>query len=311
MGKYYKTILYFSVVLLMAACNNTSPERIKDTSTSGYITIAADDEFKPITEAEISVFMNLYPNTKIHPVYTTEDSAFSLLKADSVRLIVAGRKLFPEEETFFHEKKLNPEQVKIAGDALVLIVNNNNTDTLLSLDKVTAVFKGQDSLWNQMGNTSITGKINVVFDNENSGNSHYIAQKLMDGKKFPSYCFALHSNTAVINYVSANKNALGIVSLNWISNEYDTTVIRFLKSVKVLALSSKESTNPAEYFKPNAYYIETNQYPLCRDIYIISRESYTGLGSGFLSFVTSNKGQRIVFREGLLPIRAIGHTIHF
>jgi phosphate transport system substrate-binding protein len=310
MGKYYKTIIYFLAVL-MVACGNAGTERIKDTSTSGYISIAADDEFKPVTEAELSVFRNLYPNTKIRPVYANEDSAFNLLKADSVRLIVAGRKLLPEEETFFEQKKIHPEQVKMAGDAIVFIVNWNNPDTLLSLDKITAIFKGKDSLWSQVGSKSSTDKINVVFDKENSGNSHYINQKLLAGKNFPSYCFALQSNTAVINYVSANKNALGIVSLNWISNEYDTTVIRFLNSIKVLALSAKESTNPADYFKPNAYYIETNQYPLCRDIYIISRESYTGLGSGFLSFVTSNKGQRIVFREGLLPIRAIGHTIHF
>ncbi len=285
--------------------------KIKDTSTAGHISISADDEFRPITEAELSVFQGLYEKTNIQPVYTTEDSAFTLLKADSVRLIVAGRKLSAQEETYYQQLKLNPQQVKIATDAIVFIVNNNNPDTLLSLDKIKAVFNGQDSVWKQLDNKSSTGKISVVFDHENSGNSHYIGQKLLAGQKFPSYCFALHNTTEVINYVSKNENAIGIISLNWISNEYDSNVIRYLKNVKLVALSLNESKNTADYFKPLAYYIETSQYPLCRDIYIISRESYTGLGSGFLSFVTSNKGQRIVFREGLLPIRAIGHTIHF
>jgi phosphate transport system substrate-binding protein len=310
MGTKFKYIIYFLAVFI-TACGNGGTVKIKDTSTSGRISIGADDEFRPITEAELSVFQGLYENTNIHPIYTTEDSAFSLLKNDSVRLIVAGRKLLPQEQTYFQQLKINPQQVKIASDAIVLIVNNNNPDTLLSLDKIKAVFNGQDSLWKQINNKSSAGKISVVFDRENSGNSYYIAQKLLAGKKFPSYCFALHSNTEVVNYVSKNENTIGIISLNWISNEYDSTVISFLKRVKVVALSLNESKNPADYFKPFAYYIETNQYPLCRDIYIISRESYTGLGSGFLSFVTSNKGQRLVYREGLLPIRTIGHTIHF
>jgi phosphate transport system substrate-binding protein len=42
-------------------------------------------------------------------------------------------------------------------------------------------------------------------------------------------------------------------------------------------------------------------YPLRRDIYIISREARTGLGSGFASFVAGQKGQLIFQKSGLMP----------
>jgi phosphate transport system substrate-binding protein len=32
-----------------------------------------------------------------------------------------------------------------------------------------------------------------------------------------------------------------------------------------------------------------------------SRESFTGLGSGFVSFVSGEKGQRIILKSGLVP----------
>ena len=308
----YKRFTGYLLIVLLSACGSPgTTEKVKDTPTSGSICISADDEYRPLTEAEISIFEGLYGKTKIRPVYTTEDSAFTLLKNDSVRLIVVGRELMTDEENYFHQKQLHPEQVKIGTDALVLIVNNSNPDTLISLNKIKLLFKGQDSLWKQIDGKSLLSKVSVVFDRENSGNFHYISQKLLQGNKFPSYCFALHSNKEVIDYVSKNVNALGIIGVNWISNEYDSSVIRFLKSIKVVALSVKESSNPADYYKPDPYYMQTDQYPLCRDIYIISREAYTGLGSGFLSFVTSNNGQRIIYREGLLPSRAISHTIHF
>lgn len=309
MRTVYTTIV--SLLLLLGACTPGANNKVKDTSTSGSITIASDHEFELLTKAEIDVFTYLYTNSKIRPVYKTEDSAFDLLLKDSVRLIVASRKLTAQEENYFNNKKLYPEQVKIASDALAFIVNNKNSDTLLTTDELKAIFGGQDSLWQQLNNKGGKGKITVVFDYNNSANASYIQQKLMQGKRFPSYCFALHGNRQVIDYVSKNENAVGIIGVNWISNEYDTTTIEALKAIKVVSLSSQKSSSSTDYYKPWPEYIATGQYPLSRDIYIISREAYTGLGSGFLSFVKSDKGQRIIFREGLLPVRMPSHNIHF
>jgi len=45
------------------------------------------------------------------------------------------------------------------------------------------------------------------------------------------------------------------------------------------------------------------RYPLQRNIYVISREARTGLGSGFASFVAGQKGQLIFYKSGLLPAK--------
>jgi phosphate transport system substrate-binding protein len=42
-------------------------------------------------------------------------------------------------------------------------------------------------------------------------------------------------------------------------------------------------------------------YPFVREVYMNSRESFTGLGSGFVSFVSGEKGQRIILKSGLVP----------
>ena len=58
--------------------------------------------------------------------------------------------------------------------------------------------------------------------------------------------------------------------------------------------------NP-EYYKPYQAYIALKHYPLIRDVYSISREARAGLGTGFASFIASDKGQMIVRRAGMLP----------
>ncbi len=289
-------------LLFFMACGQ-SGKMHTDTPTSGVTTIGSDDSYTPTINAEIQVFQSLYQATTIHVKYEPEDSLFKDLMKDSVQVIVAGRKLTTEEETFYKDKQLFPEQVKIATDAIAILVNNDNPDTMLTMDKIKAIFNG-DSTWDAPGK----GHITVVFDHENSGNSRYIRENLMKGSKFPPNCFALNSNPQVIDYVSKNKGALGIIGVNWVSNDYDSATESFLNKAKVVYVSL---TNGGQHFQPYQYYIKTGGYPLCRDIYMIKTEPYVGLGSGFLSFVTSDKGQRIIFHEGILPATVPTHIISF
>ncbi|HTA26269.1 MAG TPA: substrate-binding domain-containing protein [Bacteroidia bacterium] len=299
---FSSSILFIAVSLLFVSCGQAGKAHT-DTPTSGVTTIGSDDSYTPTVNAEIQVFQALYKAAAIHVKYEPEDSLFKGLMKDSLQVIVAGRKLTTQEETYFKDKQLFPEQVKIATDAIAILVNNDNPDTMLTMDKIKAIFNG-DSTWDSPGK----GKITVVFDHENSGNSRYIRENLMKGSKFPTYCFALNSNPQVIDYVSKNKGALGIIGVNWVSNDYDSATVGFLNKAKVVYVSL---TNGGQHFQPYQYYIKTGDYPLCRDVYMIKTEPYMGLGSGFLSFVTSDKGQRIIFHEGILPATVPTHIISF
>ncbi len=296
------SFLFISSFLLLVGCGPTGKVHT-DTPTSGVLNMAADDSYKPTVSGEIQVFQAQYQNTAIHVKYEPEDSLFADLMHDSARLIVAGRQLTEQEITYFHGKQLYPEQDKIAEDALAIIINNDNPDTLFTLDKIKAIFKG-DSIWD----SPLGGRITVVFDHQNSGNSRYIRENLVQGSKFPAYCFALNSNPEVIDYVSKNKLAMGIIGVNWISNDSDSATVGFLNKVKVARVAVNSDS---KYVQPYQYYIKTGDYPLCRDVYMIKTEPYMGLASGFVSFVTSDRGQRIILREGILPATVPTHVISF
>jgi phosphate transport system substrate-binding protein len=296
-------LIVFGTSLLFEGCGSPSGKVHTDTPTSGVLYMAADDSYKPTVDAEVQVYQALYTSTAIHVKYESEDSLFSSLMHDSTGIIVAGRKLSKQEEAYFKERQLFPEQVKIATDAIALIVNNDNPDTMLTMDKIKAIFKN-DSTWDAPGK----GKITVVFDHENSSNSRYIRDSLIKGSSFPPYCFAVNSNPQVIDYVSKNKQAIGVIAVNWVSNDYDSATVGFLNKVKVVWVSA---TKDGKHYQPYQYYIGSGDYPLCRDVYIIKTEPYMGLGSGFLSFVASDRGQRIILREGILPATIPTHIISF
>jgi phosphate transport system substrate-binding protein len=178
-----------------------------------------------------------------------------------------------------------------------LIVNPNNPDSLLLASQFSDILNGKLTTWKQINPKSQDNTINVVFDNNRSGNLRYFREKFSLKGNFPNNCFAVSSNAEVIEYVKKNRNALGIISVNWISDTEDSTSQRFLESVRVVEIG----TNSANYCKPYQGYIAEGSYPFCRDVYMICRETFSGLGSGFTSFVAGDQGQRIILKSGLVP----------
>jgi phosphate transport system substrate-binding protein len=118
--------------------------------------------------------------------------------------------------------------------------------------------------------------------------------------------FAVKNNPSLIEYVAKNKNAIGVIGVNWISDRDDSVTNKFLGKIKVvgLATDSAAAAGSAEYFQPYQGYIAKKLYPLSREVYIISSEARAGLGSGLTAFISSDKGQRIILKAGLVPATA-------
>jgi phosphate transport system substrate-binding protein len=273
-----------------------------ETPTRGNIKIAVDESYKLLMDAEIYTFQSLYPDAKLNTTVTNEFDAVSLLLKDSVRLIVISRQLTTAEDNQLKSKQFIARSTKIAFDALAFIVNKDNPDSNLRFDQIKDIFSGKISKWNQINKNSKLEGINVVFDNAKSGNARYVKEKFNIAGNFPTNCFAVNSNEEVVNYIQNNKNGLGIISVNWISDSQDTISNKFLQKIIVAGVSEDgDDEGLGPFLKPYQGYIAEGSYPFTREVYIICRESFAGLGTGFASFVAGDQGQRIIRRSGLVP----------
>jgi phosphate transport system substrate-binding protein len=117
----------------------------------------------------------------------------------------------------------------------------------------------------------------------------------------PEYCYSAGSSPAVIDYVEKHPNALGIISVNWISDSDDSITHNFLGRVNVVGITPEEFSEGDEFFTPHPAYVANKSYPFIREVYAVSRETFSGLGSGFINFVTHDQGQRIVLKMGMVP----------
>ena len=301
------------IVLLLAlsACRSKSKEGQTDTYSSGVIAIAADASFEPIIQEEIDVFESLYPLAGIVPRYTTEVEAINLLLKDSVRLAVATGTLTEEEMNSFHSRKFYPREIKLATDALALIVNRANPDSLLSVRDFRRILTGEAKTWKQVNSNSGLKDIQVVFDNKNSSTVRFAMDSVCGGKPLATEnVSALRTNQQVIDFVAKNPAAIGVIGVNWLGNRSDTTNLSFKEEIRVMAVSAGDVATPENSYKPYQAYLYYGNYPLARPIYAILNDPRNGLPWGFTSFMTSDKGQRIILKSGLVPATQPVRIVH-
>ncbi|MBL0103289.1 MAG: substrate-binding domain-containing protein [Bacteroidetes bacterium] len=297
-------ILLFPL-LFLGACNrgDVKHEPYDDTPTTGEITILADESYQPLIQVQIDTFMELYKYAKINVRYLPESEIFNqLMTNDTIRLAITGRELTSDEKSYFESRKIIPRSLKIAEDAIALIVNPANTDTNITVEQLSGIVRGKISTWNQVSGGKLKDSIRVVYDRNGSANARYLKEKFLDTGNLPANSYATSSNAAVVDYVSNTPGAIGVIGVNWISDRDDPASNAFLKKIKVVGLAQKDSLgNQTDYFQPFQAYIALKNYPLTREVMIISREGRNGLGTGFASFVAADKGQRMIRMMGLLP----------
>jgi phosphate transport system substrate-binding protein len=302
-----KTLIKIAVIILIfiiMGCDRLNRDPYADTPTSGKIKIGVDETFRPVADAEILVFEGIYRYAAIKPCYYPENECFDKLLADSVRMIISSRPLNEMEKKVMWYRKIVSRETKIATDAIALIVNPANSDSVLSLNTLEKIMTGQITSWENVGPGSNLGAISVVFDHKNSSIVRYAVDSLSNGMPLTGNLYALDSNLDVVGYVSRTKNALGLIGVSWISDQDDSTQMSFLRKVRVVSLSREDPAIIDNSFKPYQAYIYDGSYPLVRDVYAINAEPRNGLATGFTSFLAGDKGQRIILKTGILPATA-------
>ncbi len=171
-------VLLIMMLSGLISCQRKPAVERHDTMTSGEATVAIDECFLPFMREEIAVFQGINEDATIHPLYVSEKEAFDLLFKDSVRLIVAGRNITEAEKERLKDMKLIPRSIKIAEDAVALIVHASNKDTIVSIPTLKKMMTGKITRWNQLNPHSSLGTIQVVFDHPSSSTIRYINEKV-------------------------------------------------------------------------------------------------------------------------------------
>jgi ABC-type phosphate transport system, periplasmic component len=214
-------------------------------------------------------------------------------------MVIVTRGLSEEEEKTLRDRlEFNPRYGIMAYDAIAVIVNNELKDSLFTMQDIRSMVKGTSGY-----------QYKVVLDGTSATSTvRYVMDSLLRGEPMGSNVVAAKSSEGVIDYISNNTDAIGLIGVSWIGNKDDTTQLSFLKKVKIAQLECTGCNG--KFVVPVQYNIAYRRYPMVRPLYYILKENYDGLGSGFTNFLIYERGQKIFNRAYLLPAGWVKLYLH-
>jgi phosphate transport system substrate-binding protein len=292
----YLSLLFIGFLGLTACDQNNNPFVYqKDAHGRGKAEILVEQSFQPLFETSIETFMSQYPRARVSAQYLTENAIIEAFYANKSKTIVITRDFNDKEKEYLKSKNVSYRSDKIASDAVVVIMHPSATDTVLSIGQIKKLLTQSNPATNLPSDHT---KYEVVFDQNGSANFNFMTN-MLQVEKLGNGVSALKSNQEVINYVKTHPNAIGIIGLNWISDQEDPTSIAFMDGLRI---ASVYGTDPETACKPYAGFIYTKEYPLIRDIWVINKGRRSGLNTGFVLFMKKDdKGQLIIQKSGLVP----------
>lgn len=290
--KTTRLVVLAAAFFVAPACQNKSTKK-ENTAHSGVIHISVDESFKPVIDSQIKVFESSYPDAKIIAHYKPEAECLKDLNYDSIRLVIVTRKLTDKEaKAIESSSKIAPSWNSVAMDAIAVVVNTAAKDTLFDMADIRSMVKGTSGY-----------KYKVVLDGLSATSTvRYAVDSLAGGARLGANVVAAKNSQGVLDYISANTDAIGLVGVSWIGNKEDSVQSSFLQKVKIASIECS-TCQPIVYTQPFQYNIATRRYPMLRRLYYILKENYNGLGSGFADFLIYERGQLIFKRSYLWPAK--------
>ena len=285
--------LFFSIICfhLLAACNN-GPKKVVDTPNEGLIRISVEESFRPFMEEQLKVFLASNPKAQIIASYKSEIDCFKDLANDSTRMIFVTRGLDKQEQAEYKKSlSFNPNFAILAYNAVAVLVHKAAKDTVFSLEDLSQRLTGKSSKQVVMDGNHLTGIIRFLKDS--------LAKDAPLGKNV----VAANGSREVIDYIATHPDAIGFVGMNWIGDGYDPAQIELRKKVKLGLVECTQCIEKGYFSKPSPATISKAQYPLTLPIYFILKENAAGLGTGFLNFLSLERGQLIFKRSFLVPAK--------
>jgi len=249
---------------------------------AGNVVIKGSTTVLPIAQVTLEAYMKKNPGSNISLSGGGSGEGIKALVDKSADIANMSREAKKKEVDLGKSKGVDVYENVVAIDAIVPIVNPKNPVSDLSKDQLSQIFQGKITNWKEVGGDDL--EIVVVSRDSSSGTFEAWGELVLKGAKVSPRAQLQASSGAVVQAVSKNKYAIGYIGLGYLD-----------KSVKGLKVNGVEASEKTALSK---------KYPVSRYLYMYTSGKPQGETAKYLNFVLSAEGQKLVQKEGFVPLPA-------
>jgi phosphate transport system substrate-binding protein len=294
--KFFFYVLLIGWVSFFSCKSPDTVVEVGDTPTQGTIRISVDESFKPVIEEQLRVHHASFPNTNIIVSYKPEADCFRDLQNDSTRMVIVAKGLTEKEaEIYKSTLSYKPQYAELAYDAVAVIVNVKAKDSIFTFSDIRDILSGKNNTTAIMDGKSATSTV------------RYLKDSVLKQGEFGKNVVAAGSSQEVIDIVAKRADVVGFVGLSWVGDSYDPKQVAYLSKIRLSRVECTACLERNVFAKPSQATITRGEYPLARPLFYILKENTAGLGTGFMNFMSMERGQLIFRRAFLAPAKMAFH----
>ncbi len=168
----------------------------------------------------------------------------------------------------------------IEEEGIAIVVHPDMKINNISLAQLNGILEGVISNWEQLGGPN--KKINVYSRNEGSSTRAFVEDEILRGAKFARDAKVTDSAVALSDALSQDPYGIGYLTNKNLSNK-----------VKAVAVDGVEISDKTLLLK---------LYPLCRDMFLVNKNSASQIAKDFVQYTLSAAGQEIFVKNGLTQV---------
>lgn len=252
------------------------------------INIAGSTTVLPIISVAAENFRKSNPNINIVVNEGGSGVGVNQLGEGKLDIGMVSRDITSEEIAQYPEVSFNP--ISIGKDAVVPVISSeiyNAGITSLTLAEIAKIYRGEIQNWQELGGPD---KEILVIDKEASRGTRHVFMEIVLGDKEAvanGADLVLGSNNEEQTAIVQSDAAIGMLSNAWLNND-------------VKGLSIKMDSG--EIIEPTLKNILNNQFPITRDLLIVTNGQPKGTVKAFIDYLLSDEGQKIVEDSGYVRI---------
>jgi phosphate binding protein len=246
------------------------------------IVIKGSTTVLPIAQATLEAYMKKNPGVQMSLSGGGSGEGIKALLDKTTDIADSSREIKKEEIELAETRGVKPVAHVVAYDAIIPVVHPKNKVSNLSIDQLSQIYQGKITNWKEVGGADL--KIVVISRDSSSGTFESWDHFVMKKAKVTPKAQMLASNGALVTAVGRNRYAIAYLGMGYVN-----------KSVKAVQVNGVTASVQTALSK---------EYPFSRELYMYTNGEPTGEVAKFIAFVKSAEGQKIVAKEGFVPLSA-------
>lgn len=251
------------------------------------VRVKGSDTLVHLSSAWAEKFMAANPGIEVAVTGGGSGTGLSALINGTTDLANSSRAIKDLEKGALEGKGATVKEYIVGRDGIAVIVNPSNPVSALTMEQVKQLYTGQVGKWKGVGGAE--GKVVLYTRDSSSGTFAFFQEHVLKLKDYSVRSRRLASNSAIVQAVSEDLNAVGYVGLGYIKEAGS--------KIKVLKISQNASS-PA--VMPSVATVKDNSYPISRPLYVYGKGEAQGAVKTFVDYMLSPEGQTVVEEMGFV-----------